>query len=127
LSSRGWLQLSFHKCMSLNSRGSSFSMEIRLRVGRLTLYSWQGELNFFSLATASRLAARPNQPPIQWIPRSVSSELKRQWREDDHLPPSSAEVKKNVELYLRSSIRLHGVEFGMWVLFAKYYSEQKHA
>jgi hypothetical protein len=31
------------------------------------------------------------------------------WREADHSPPSSAEVKEWVELYLHSPIRLHGV------------------
>jgi hypothetical protein len=30
-------------------------------------------------------------------------------READHSPPSSAEVKEWVELYLHSPIRLHGV------------------
>jgi len=30
-------------------------------------------------------------------------------READHSPPSSAEVKEWVELYLYSPIRLHGV------------------
>jgi hypothetical protein len=30
-------------------------------------------------------------------------------RETDHSPPSSAEVKGCVELYLHSPIRLHGV------------------
>jgi hypothetical protein len=32
-------------------------------------------------------------------------------READHSPPSSAEVKECVELYIRSPIRLHGVMF----------------
>jgi hypothetical protein len=35
--------------------------------------------------------------------------VKRPGREADHSPPSSAEVKECVELYLRSPIRLHGV------------------
>jgi hypothetical protein len=34
---------------------------------------------------------------------------KRPGREADHSPPSSAEVKELVELYLHSPIRLHGV------------------
>jgi hypothetical protein len=33
------------------------------------------------------------QPPIEWIPGDVSSEIKRQGREADHAPPSSAKIK----------------------------------
>jgi hypothetical protein len=36
-------------------------------------------------------------------------EVKRPGREVDHSPPTSAEVKKNVTLYIHSPIRLHGV------------------
>jgi hypothetical protein len=35
----------------------------------------------------------PTQPPIQWAPGTHSLGLKRQGREADHSPPSSAEVK----------------------------------
>jgi hypothetical protein len=35
--------------------------------------------------------------------------VKRLGRESDHSPPSSAEVKESVELYLHPPIRLHGV------------------
>jgi hypothetical protein len=41
-------------------------------------------------------------PPIQWVPGAFSLEIKRQGRESDHSPPSSAEVKECVELYLYS-------------------------
>jgi hypothetical protein len=34
------------------------------------------------------------QPPIQWVPGAFSLGLKRPGREADHLPPTSAEVKK---------------------------------
>jgi hypothetical protein len=40
---------------------------------------------------------------------AVSLELKQPEREADHSPPSSAEIKEFVELYLHSPIRLHGV------------------
>jgi hypothetical protein len=52
--------------------------------------------------TASRPALRPTQPPIQWVPAVLSMEIKRPGREADHSPPSSAEVKEWVELYLHS-------------------------
>jgi hypothetical protein len=36
----------------------------------------------------------PTQPPIQWVLGALSPGVKRQWREADHSPPASAEVKK---------------------------------
>jgi hypothetical protein len=36
----------------------------------------------------------PPQPPIQWVPGALSPEVKRPGREADHLPPTSAEIKK---------------------------------
>jgi len=38
-------------------------------------------------------AVGPPQPPIQWVSGALSLGLKRPWREADHLPPSSAEVR----------------------------------
>jgi hypothetical protein len=42
----------------------------------------------------SRLALGSTQPPIQWVPGSLSPGVKRPGREADHSPPASAEVKK---------------------------------
>jgi hypothetical protein len=42
----------------------------------------------------------PTQPPIQWVPGALSLGVKRPEREADHSPPSSAEVKERMELYL---------------------------
>jgi hypothetical protein len=50
----------------------------------------------------TRLALWPTQPPIQWVPGAISLGVKRPGREADHSPPSSAEVKEWVELYLNS-------------------------
>jgi len=44
----------------------------------------------------------PTQPSIQWVPGALFLGLKRPWREADYSPPSSAEVKECVELYLQS-------------------------
>ena len=49
----------------------------------------------------SRPAVGPTQPPIQWVP-DLFRGVKRPGRGADHPPPSSAEVKKRVELYLYS-------------------------
>jgi hypothetical protein len=46
------------------------------------------------------MALGPTQPPIQWVPGALSLGVKRPGREADHSPPSSAEVKEWVELYL---------------------------
>jgi hypothetical protein len=59
-------------------------------------------LGNFLFTTASRMALGPTQPPIQWVPEALSLGVKRPGREADHSPPSSAEVKECVELYLHS-------------------------
>jgi hypothetical protein len=45
---------------------------------------------------------RPTHPPSQWVHGALSRRVKRPGREANHLPPSSAEVKEWVELYLHS-------------------------
>jgi hypothetical protein len=59
-------------------------------------------LGIFLFTTASRTALGPTQPPIQWVPAALSLGVKRPGLEADHSPPSSAEVKECVELYLHS-------------------------
>jgi hypothetical protein len=49
------------------------------------------------------------QAPIQWEQEALSPGTKRPGREADHLPPASAEVKKNVDLYIHYLIRRHVV------------------
>jgi hypothetical protein len=66
-------------------------------------------LGIFLFTTASRTALVPTQPPIQGVPGALSLGVKEPVSETDHSPPSSAEVKECVELYLHSPIRLHGV------------------
>jgi hypothetical protein len=68
-----------------------------------------GGVGIFLFTTASRLALRPIQPLIQWVPGALSLRVKRPGREADHSPPSRAKVKECVELYLHSRIRLHCV------------------
>jgi len=46
----------------------------------------------------------PTQPPIQWVPGALSLGVERSGCEADYLSPYSAEVRKCVELYLRSPI-----------------------
>jgi hypothetical protein len=58
--------------------------------------------NLFS--TSSMPALGPTQPTIERV-----SGAKGLGREADHSPPTSSLVKKNVDLYIRSPIRLHGI------------------
>jgi hypothetical protein len=73
----------------------------------MEIYLVTASIPFF--IAASRTALGPTRPPIQWVPRAHSLVVKRPGREADHSPPSSAEFKECVELYLHSPIRLHGV------------------
>jgi hypothetical protein len=77
-------------------------------IGGLWFDSRRG-LGIFLFTIASRPALGPTQPPIQWVPGALSLGVKRPGHEADLSPPSSAEVKECVELYLHSPIRLHGV------------------
>jgi hypothetical protein len=85
---------------------------------------YQVEISHGFLATFSRLALGPNNPPIQWVLGVPSLGIKRLKREADHLPPSSAE-NKNVWIYsftlphifiawylVTYRIYLHGVVLG---------------
>jgi hypothetical protein len=59
-------------------------------------------LGIFLFTTESRTALGPIQPHILCAPRALSLGVKRLGREADHSPPSNAEVKECVELYLHS-------------------------
>jgi hypothetical protein len=50
-------------------------------------------VQIFSLFHRAQTGSGVHPTPIQWIPRDLSSELKRSGRESDHSTPSSAEVK----------------------------------
>jgi hypothetical protein len=59
-------------------------------------------LGIFLFTTVSRTALGPTQTPIQWILGALSLGVKRPGREADHSPPSSADVKECVNIYLHS-------------------------
>jgi hypothetical protein len=53
---------------------------------------------------SSRPALGSTQPHIQWVPGALSPGVRRQGREADHSPPTSAEVKK---MWIYTSISPH--------------------
>jgi hypothetical protein len=61
------------------------------------------------LSKSSRRALQSTQPPIQWVPGSLSAVVKRPGREADHSPPASSEVKKMWIYISNLPIRLYGV------------------
>jgi hypothetical protein len=63
----------------------------RPRTGRAGFGSWQGRI--FLLATSSRPALGPTQPPVQWVPEFFPRGVKRAGPEADLLAPSGVEVK----------------------------------
>jgi hypothetical protein len=67
----------------------------------LPVFEWRTVGNHWPLQCLLKVKGL-TQPPIKWVPGSLSLGVKRPGREVDHSPPSSAEVKEYVELYLHS-------------------------
>jgi hypothetical protein len=63
----------------------------------------------FSLRHSVQVGSGAQSASFQWVPGALTLGVKRPGREADHSPPFSVEVKECAELYLHSSIRLHGV------------------
>jgi hypothetical protein len=53
--------------------------------------------------------SRAHQPPLQWVPGALSFGVKRQGREANHSPPSTAEVKNAWIYTFTPTIRFHCV------------------
>jgi hypothetical protein len=89
---------------------SVYGWAIGWTIGVLGFDSRRG-LRIFLFATVSRTALGPTQPHIQWVQGDLSLGVKRQGREADHSPPSSAEVKNAWSYTCTPPIRLNGVVF----------------
>jgi hypothetical protein len=63
----------------------------------------------FIICILYRIILGPTQPPIQWVPGTLSLGVKRSGREADHSPPSSTEVKNALNYTSTPTIRLYGV------------------
>jgi hypothetical protein len=72
--------------------GKSVEILLREELGVLGFDSRRG-LGIFLFTIASRTAPGPTQPPIQWVPGTLSLGINHPGREADHSPPSSVEVK----------------------------------
>jgi hypothetical protein len=67
-------------------------------VGIATSYGLESRVSIpgrdkFVLSTASKPAVQPIQTPIEWVSAAPSPVVNRPGREDDHPPPSCAEIK----------------------------------
>jgi hypothetical protein len=81
--------------MHLRSRDSSVGIATGYGLDdRGVRSSSPGRVRNLLFYTSSRPALASTQPPIQWVPRALSPGVKREGREADHSPPTSAEVKK---------------------------------
>jgi hypothetical protein len=70
-------------------------------------------LRIFVFTTASRPIPEPTQSPIQCV---LFLGVKRPGRKADHSPPSRAEIKEYVKLFLHYPIRLRdvGAQLKLW-------------
>jgi hypothetical protein len=84
------MYLHFHKSRDSSVQRWATGWEI----GVLGFDSWRG-LGIFLFTTVSRTALGSTQPPNQWVQGPLSWGVKRQGREADHSPPSSAKVKES--------------------------------
>jgi hypothetical protein len=93
----------------LQSRDSSVGIATGYWLDDRSRSSSLGMVKNFLFSTSSRPALGSTRTRIQWVPEALSPRVKLSGCEAYHLPPTSAEIKKNVDLYIHSSIRLHGV------------------
>jgi hypothetical protein len=82
-----------------SSVGTALGYELDDRGSRARFPAGAGN---FSLHYRVQNGSGAIQPPMQWVLGAISLGVKRLGREADHSPPSSAEVKECVELYLHS-------------------------
>jgi hypothetical protein len=102
-----WVQLA-EVCSCIRNRDSS--------VGIATGYGLDDQGFRFRVPVESEIFFPTLRPHQLWGPPSLISigyrglpGRKRPVREADHSPPAIAKVKKNMDLYIHSPIRLHGL------------------
>jgi hypothetical protein len=111
------------QCHMNASQGSSVSIVPDCRHKKCSVPN-KGK-GFFALASASRLAVSPTQPPVQWVPKILSPRVKCGWGMDvDHSPPSSAKVQKEEELTSSPPKHLHGIQWGSFIYTVRLMSKK---
>jgi hypothetical protein len=66
-------------------------------------------MRLFLFVTASRPTLGPNTPHIQWVPATLTPEVKRPGRKADLLTIASAQIKNAWSSTSAPPIRVHGV------------------
>jgi hypothetical protein len=74
---------------------------------------------------ASRTALEPTQPLIQWISAILSARVKRQVREADRSPPSSAKVAWSLIKH-RDTFTFDLSPIASWGIFSHFCNTNKH-
>jgi hypothetical protein len=74
-------------------------------IGVLGFDTWRG-LGIFLFTTTFRMDLGPTQPPISCVPGALSLGVKWPGHEADYSPPSSANVKECMEIYLHPPVCL---------------------
>jgi hypothetical protein len=91
-------EINNHFCTSMEP-GQRSRYSDWLRAGLPMCWSSSpGRVKNFLFSTSSKPALGSTQPPIQWVPGSLSPEVKQPGRESDHSPAASAEIK-NLWIY----------------------------
>jgi hypothetical protein len=91
-----FLLIIFHNCtvLIMGIRNSVVGIATCLRAGRPRgRSSSPSRVKNFLFFTSSRPGLGSPQPPIQWVSGVLSTGVKRPWREADHSPRASAEIK----------------------------------
>jgi hypothetical protein len=83
-----------HLSVVVNTSVKESETKKRLRLLYIRMISNSLRVKNSLFSTSSIPALGPAQPPIQWEPGALSPGVKRLWRETDHSPPTSANVKK---------------------------------
>jgi hypothetical protein len=82
--------LSFYMLQKITSTEVAFLTSFTIGV---LGFNSQWELGIFLFTIMSRTALGSTQPPVQWVPGTLSLGVKWPGCEADHSPPSSAKVK----------------------------------
>jgi hypothetical protein len=78
--------------------GHNWTAPPTIPIKKIIFMRWKARVRFlagqnFSLPTASRLALGSTQPPIQWVPGAIATEVKGRVHVNEHSPQYGIEIK----------------------------------